>query len=126
MPFSRNEIVEWPAARPRRTCCRCWCWFARSSGCKLIAPGLSVIRLSKLRPLSGRSFTSRSFTSPETEAVVVLTSGASAVTVTILGQFADLQAQIDHRLLPHGQVDSHADGGLESGLFGAHFLRSNG
>ena len=36
-----------------------------------MTPGLRLIRLSKLRPLSGRSFTSRSPTIPETEDVVV-------------------------------------------------------
>src|SRR3990167_1869378 len=44
---------------------------------KLIVPGLSVIRRSKLRPLSGKSFTCCSPTSPEIEAVVVFTSGIS-------------------------------------------------
>ena len=44
--------------------------------------GLSEMRLSKLRPLSGRSLTSRSATSPDTCDVEVSTSGISLVTVT--------------------------------------------
>ncbi len=47
-----------------------------------MTPGLSVMRSSKLRPLSGRSFTSRSPTSPETEDVVVLTTEVASVTFT--------------------------------------------
>jgi len=48
-----------------------------------MAPGFNVMRLSKLRPLSGSSLISRSLTKPETEDVVVLTRGASAVTVMV-------------------------------------------
>ncbi len=64
-----------------------------------MAPGFSVIRLSKLRPLSGRSFTSRSPTRPETEDVVVFTTGISSVTVTLLGEIADLEPQVHHGIL---------------------------
>jgi len=44
-------------------------------------PAFSKTNWSKLRPFSGSSFTSRSPTKPETEEVVVFTTGASAVTV---------------------------------------------
>ena len=49
-----------------------------------MAPGFRVIRLSKLRPLSGRSLTSRSPTTPDTGAVV-----GNGQTLTLLpGQYA--------------------------------------
>ena len=47
----------------------------------LETPTLSVIRLSKLRPFSGNSFTCCSVITPEVELVVVFTSGASSLTV---------------------------------------------
>ena len=78
-----------------------------------MAPGLSVIRLSKLRPLSGRSLTSRSPTRPETEAVVVLTTGRFADDGDLLREFADFELQIDDRFLADVEVDAGADRDLK-------------
>jgi len=50
-------------------------------------PTLSVKSWSKLRPFSGKSFTSFSLTNPEVELSVVFTRGASAVTVTCCATF---------------------------------------
>ena len=63
-----------------------------------MAPGFSAIRLSKLRPLSGRSFTSRSLTTPETEDVVVFTTGVFRDHGYLLDELADFELAGSPRL----------------------------
>ena len=58
------------------------------------------MRLSKLRPLRGRSLICCSPTTPDTADVVVFTSGVSPATRDLLREFAQLQPKIDHRFLP--------------------------
>ena len=48
-----------------------------------LTPGVSTTRLKKLRPTSGRSFTSLPVIRPETRPSAVSTSGTDAVTVTL-------------------------------------------
>ena len=91
-----------------------------------MAPGLRVIRLSKLRPLSGRSFTSLSPTTPESGAVVVFTSGSSSRDGHFLFEFTHFEPQVHHRLLPDLQIDSCADRCLEAFLFRLHLLWPDG
>ena len=65
-----------------------------------------MISLSKLRPLSGRSFISVSLTSPETDVVEVFTVGASPDTVIV--SFTSLGASVKFAPLLPAQ-SSHID-----------------
>ena len=58
-----------------------------------------MIRLSKLRPLSGKSFTSRSPTTPATDDVVVFTIGVSLETIDLLNEFAHFKLHVNGGLL---------------------------
>ena len=78
--------------------------------------------MSKLRPLSGRSFTSRSPTTPETEDGGGVDHGSLLGDGDLLGEFADLQTQIHHRFLAHLQIDAGAHLRFEAGLFGANLV----
>ena len=74
-----------------------------------------MIRSSKLRPLSGRSFTSRSSTTPEIcgrggihQQELLRRNGH------LLREIAHFKLQVHHRFLPHLQIDAGANGRLET------------